>query len=55
MAVYFINPQVAWNGSLDIRKAEAAKSPTPLLRLVGGKMRKAAKPALTVVPGPNPT
>ena len=58
MAVYFINPQVAWNGSLDIRKAEAAKSPTPLLRLVGGKMRKAAKPTkptLRVVPGASPT
>ncbi len=38
MAVYFINPHVAWNGSLDVRKAEAAEVSPPLLTLMeGGK------------------
>ncbi len=38
MAVYFINPHVAWNGSLDARKAEAAEAKPPLLTLMeGGK------------------
>jgi len=38
MAVYFINPHVAWNGSLDARKAEAADAKPPLLILMeGGK------------------
>lgn len=38
MAVYFINPHVAWNGSLDARKAEAAEVKLPLLTLMeGGK------------------
>lgn len=38
MAVYFINPHVAWNGSLEIRKEEAAETPPPLLKLMeGGK------------------
>lgn len=36
MAVYFINPHVAWNGSLDIRKAEAAETKQPKLRLMEG-------------------
>lgn len=38
MAVYFVNPHVAWNGSLDIRKAEAAGERPPLLVVMeGGK------------------
>ena len=38
VAVYFINPHVAWNGSLDARKAEAAEVRPPLLTLMeGGK------------------
>lgn len=39
MAVYFINPHVAWNGSLNARKEEAKATPEPaLLRLLeGGK------------------
>ncbi len=38
MAVYFVNPHVAWNGSLDIRKAEAADTQPPLLVVMeGGK------------------
>jgi len=38
MAVYFINPHVAWNGSLDARKTEAAEVKPPLLTLMeGGK------------------
>lgn len=37
-AVYFINAHVAWNGSLEIRKEEAAETPPPLLTLMeGGK------------------
>lgn len=40
VAVYFINPHVAWNGSLDARKAEAAEVKPPLLALMeGGKSR----------------
>jgi hypothetical protein len=34
MAVYFINPHVAWNGSLEIRKEEAAETKQPSLKLV---------------------
>ena len=34
MAVYYINPHVAWNGSLEIRKQEAAEIKQPSLRLV---------------------
>jgi len=30
IAVYFINPHVAWNGSLDVRKAQAADTQPPL-------------------------
>jgi CRP-like cAMP-binding protein len=30
MAVYFINPHVAWNGSLDIRKAQAQDTRPPM-------------------------
>lgn len=38
MVVYFVNPHVAWNGSLDIRKAEAAEVKPPLLTVMeGGK------------------
>ena len=37
MAVYFINPHVAWNGSLDVRKAEAAQArPVQLSLMEGG-------------------
>lgn len=38
VAVYFVNPHVAWNGSLDVRKAEAAEVKPPLLTVMeGGK------------------
>jgi len=39
MAVYFINPHVAWNGSLDVRKTQAAETQPPmqLELLQGGK------------------
>lgn len=30
VAVYFINPHVAWNGSLDVRKAQAAETRPPV-------------------------
>lgn len=36
IAVYFVNPHVAWNGSLDVRKAEAAESRPPLLTIMEG-------------------
>jgi hypothetical protein len=36
VAVYFVNPHVAWNGSLEIRKQEAARHTPPLLRLMEG-------------------
>lgn len=36
MAVYFINPHVGWNGSLEIRKEEAEATPPPLLTLMQG-------------------
>lgn len=36
MAVYFINPHVAWNGNLEIRKEEAAAVAPPLLTLMQG-------------------
>ena len=36
MAVYFINPHVAWNGSLDVRKAEAKDAKAPTLTLMEG-------------------
>lgn len=36
MAVYFINPHVAWNGNLQARKDEAEEVPPPLLRLMQG-------------------
>jgi len=44
MAVYFINPHVAWNGSLDVRKAEAADAKPPVLTLVEGKQHATPKP-----------
>lgn len=44
MAVYFINPHVAWNGSLDVRKAEAADATPPALTLAGGGQRATLKP-----------
>jgi hypothetical protein len=34
MAVYFINPHLAWNGSLEIRKEQAAEVRQPSLHLV---------------------
>jgi predicted transcriptional regulator len=37
VAVYFINPHVAWNGSLDIRKAQATETRPPMqLELLHG-------------------
>jgi len=37
MAVYFINPHVAWNGSLDVRKTQAADTRPPMqLELLQG-------------------
>ena len=37
IAVYFINPHVAWNGSLDVRKALAAETRPPMqLELLQG-------------------
>jgi hypothetical protein len=36
MAVYFINPHVAWNGSLEIRKAKAKEIASPSLTLMQG-------------------
>ena len=36
MAVYFINPHVAWNGSLDVRKTEAADTKPPVFPLAPG-------------------
>lgn len=37
VAVYFINPHVAWNGSLDVRKAQAAETRPPMqLELLQG-------------------
>lgn len=37
-AVYFINPHVAWNGDLEIRKREATRHAPPLLTIMeGGK------------------
>lgn len=40
MAVYFINPHVAWNGSLDIRKSDAAKTTPPVLKVLEGGIQK---------------
>jgi CRP-like cAMP-binding protein len=40
MVVYFINPHVAWNGSLQIRKQEADATPPPLLTLMEGGRRE---------------
>lgn len=34
IAVYFINPHVAWNGSLELRKQEVLDVAAPCLRLV---------------------
>lgn len=36
MAVYFINEHVAWNGSLEIRKARAEEIAPPLLEIIEG-------------------
>ena len=38
IAVYFINPHVAWNGSLEARKEEAATVAPPSLTLLQGGM-----------------
>jgi hypothetical protein len=40
IAVYFINPHVAWNGDLNIRKHEATKHIPPLLKLMEGGASK---------------
>ena len=37
VAVYFINPHVAWNGNLDARKVEATEASPPMLRLMEGR------------------
>lgn len=34
VAVFYVNPHVAWNGALDVRQAEAVKRPGPLLKLM---------------------
>lgn len=34
LAVFHINPHVAWNGALDVRKDRAAKQAGPLLKLM---------------------
>lgn len=34
--VYFINPHVAWNGNLEVRKREAQKIAPPLLKVMRG-------------------
>lgn len=39
VAVYFINPHVAWSGSLELRKAEAEETPPPLLEIIDGGAR----------------
>lgn len=39
VAVYFINPHVAWNGSLEVRKSEAAEASPPLLTVMEGGRR----------------
>lgn len=35
-AVYYVNPHVAWNGNLEIRKEEASKSEPPSLQVIEG-------------------
>lgn len=39
MAVYFINPHVAWNGSLNIRKEISKNTQKPFLSVVDGGIR----------------
>lgn len=39
-AVYFVNANVAWNGELEIRRREAAKSEPPLLKIMNGGKAK---------------
>lgn len=34
VVTFRVNPDVAWNGSLEVRQAEAAKRPGPLLKLM---------------------
>lgn len=34
VAVYFVNPHVAWNGKLEVRKQEAKRHTPPLLKLM---------------------
>jgi DNA-binding transcriptional ArsR family regulator len=41
MVTYFVDANVAWNGDLTLRKAEAAKSTAPTLALVKGGRVKA--------------
>lgn len=36
VAVYFVNPHVAWNGKLEIRQQEAVRHTPPLLKLMEG-------------------
>ena len=35
--VYFVNPNVAWNGRLEVRKKVAEKTEPPLLKLMQGE------------------
>lgn len=42
-AVYFVNPHVAWNGSLDLRKEEAASTKPPLLQVMEGGAEKSKR------------
>lgn len=39
LAVYFVNPHAAWNGSLELRRREAARRALPLFRAVEGGKR----------------
>lgn len=41
LAVFHINPHVAWNGALDVRKERAAKQAGPLLQLMEGGNKSA--------------
>jgi hypothetical protein len=34
VVVYFVNPHVAWNGSLEIRKVAAKETAVPTLQVV---------------------
>lgn len=44
VAVYFINPHVAWNGKLEVRRQEATRHTPPLLKLMEGGRRDGKPP-----------